>query len=180
VSDPTTLASFTSPSLMIPNLRNTGPEAVISELTAVLQQEGRLENAGEFREAVMARELMSPTAIALGWALPHARLGALPQLSFSLGRSSRPVPWFGESRPAVRIIFLFAVPEAKSKTYLDVVSAVARLTRNEALVSQLQCAPNALAMFRVLQQAPLRPTGAASAILAAPRLQLSQTPQFEI
>ena len=165
---------------MIPNLQNTGPEAVISELTLVLHQEGRLEKVGEFREAVIARELMSPTAIPLGWALPHARLGALPLLSFALGRSSRPVLWFGESRPAVRIIFLFAVPEAKSKAYLDVVSAIARLTRNEVLVNQLQCAPDALAMFRVLQQAPLRPTGAAPAVLAARRLQPRQTSHFEI
>lgn len=165
---------------MIPNLRNTGPEAVISELTLVLHQEGRLEKVDEFREAVMARELMSPTAIPLGWALPHARLGALPQLSFALGRSSHPVVWFGASRPAVRVIFLFAVPEAKSKTYLDVVSAVARLTRNEALVSRLECAPDALAMFRVLQQAPLRPTGAAPAVLAAPRLHPRQPSHFEI
>jgi len=151
-----TLADFTNPALIVPNLQSQTPGAVISELCAVLQRGGNLNDLESFFKAVVDRELMSPTAVSPGFALPHARLAGLSQLSFALARSSRPLKWFGESSVRVQIFFLFAVPETEAKTYLNVISAVAKLCQNPALVGQLMRAPDAQAMFGLLKHAPLR------------------------
>lgn len=151
-----TLADFTSPALMVPNLKGQVPAAVIAELCSALQEGEGLSDSEAFCESVMARELMSPTAISPGFALPHARLAGLPNLSFALARSSKPLAWFGENSVRVQVVFLFAVPEAQAKTYLNVISAVAKLSQNPALVRELMRAPDGRAMFEVLKHAPLR------------------------
>jgi mannitol/fructose-specific phosphotransferase system IIA component (Ntr-type) len=151
-----TLADFTTPALMVPNLENRDPQAVIREMSSVLQQTEGLSDGDAFCDAVMTRELMSPTAMSPGFALPHARLAGLSRLSFSLARSFEPLIWFGESTLRVQIVFLFAVPEEQARNYLNVISAVAKLSQNPALVRGLMHAPDARGMFEVLKRASLR------------------------
>jgi mannitol/fructose-specific phosphotransferase system IIA component (Ntr-type) len=169
-----TLADFTSPALMVPNLNCTTPAAVITELCGVLQREAHLSDSEAFCEAVITRELISPTSISPGFAMPHARLAGLPQLSFALARSSQPFVWFGDSSVRVQIVFLFAVPEADAKTYLNVISAVARLSENTELVGQLIRAPDAKTMFEVLEHAPLRRWPLQNVSLNVPNLEAAQ------
>jgi PTS system nitrogen regulatory IIA component len=157
-----TLADFTSPALIVPHLENHVPAALISGLCSLLQEGLGLSDSDAFCDAVIARELMSPTAISPGFALPHARLAGLPQLCFALARSSRPLTWFVESSVQVQVIFLFAVPEAQAKMYLNVISAVAKLSQNPALVRELMRAPDSRAVLEVLKQAPLRQPGSAT------------------
>ncbi len=161
-----TLADYTNPALMVPTLKSTSPVAIIAELSSTLQQGGRLTNLVDsaiLSEAVMTRELLSATSISPGWALPHARLKGLTQLSFALGRSSQPIVWLGKDRVRVQTIFLFAVPEAEAKAYLNLIAAVARFSQTAGLIEQLGCARDGRGMFRVLQQVALRrPRAAAS------------------
>jgi mannitol/fructose-specific phosphotransferase system IIA component (Ntr-type) len=154
-----TLADYTSPGLMVPELRSNVAAGVIAELCSLLQRQGRLNDSAAFYEAVMRRELLSTTSFGSGWALPHARLKGLRQLSFALARSSQPLVWFGESGFRPQTVFLFAVREEEVKTYLDVIAAVARLNQNTALLEQLLHAPNGKTMFGVLEQIPLRTRG---------------------
>ena len=157
---------------MVSNLQSTTPADFITELCGLLQQEGQLNDSGAFCEAVMTRELMSPTSISPGFALPHARLAGLAQLSFGLARSSQALTWFGESSVQVQVVFLFAVPEAQAKTYLNVISAVAKLSQNPALVRELMRAPDGEAMFEVLKHAPLRqPRSAVQSRFNAPSVE---------
>lgn len=151
-----TLANYTSPALMVPALQSRAPKEVIAELCSTLQRDGQLSDKASFYDAVMARELMSATSISPGWALPHARLKGLAQLSFVMARSSQPLVWFGENGLRVQTVLLFAVPEAEAKTYLSLIAAVAKLSQNDGLVEQLLRAPDSQSMFAVLRQVPLR------------------------
>ena len=151
-----TLAHFTDPALMVPDLQSIVPTDVIAHLCSMLHRHDRVNNPAAFYDAVVKREHLCPTSMAPGWALPHARLQEIKQLSFVLARSSHPLVWFGDGGIRPQIIFLFAVPEAEATTYLSVVAAVARLNQNPALVQQLHSAPDANSMFRILGQIPLR------------------------
>ena len=150
-----TLADYTTPALMVPQLQTKATAAVISELCALLQREGRLQDSAALYDAVMRREQLSSTSIPCGWALPHARLDGLSQLTFALARSSQPFVWSPEALSPVHTVFLFASPEPEAKTYLNLISAVARLSQSSALVEQLRRAPDAHGMFAVLQQVPV-------------------------
>jgi mannitol/fructose-specific phosphotransferase system IIA component (Ntr-type) len=151
-----TLADYTGKSLLVPHCKGRTAEALLVELCSHIHEHAPLIGARTFYDAVMARETMSPTSFCPGWALPHARVQSLSGLCFAVGRVARPLTWFGESRPTVQIIFLFAVPEAEAKTYLNVISAVAKLSQSPALVHGLLKPTDALGMFEVLEKVALR------------------------
>lgn len=114
-----------------------------------------------FYDAVMARELISPTSFVPGWALPHARLRGLRQLSFTLARCPQALTWFGNPGASVQTVLLFAIPDAEAKTYLNLIASVARLTQSPELLDQLDRSRDAETMLKVLGQVPLRRLGAA-------------------
>jgi PTS system fructose-specific IIC component len=140
---------------MIPDAKGVTAPDVISELCEQLDRENRLGDRVAFMEAVMAREKMSPTSFPPGWALPHARIGNLSQLSFGLARTPQPFPWLGFPAAHVRLVWLFAVPELATKAYLNLVASIARLSQNASLVEQLIRAQDARNMFAILEQVPL-------------------------
>src|SRR6266404_5655801 len=67
-----TLADYTSPALMVPELQSKVAAGVITELCSLLERQERLSDSAALYEAVITRELLSPTTIAPGWVLPHA------------------------------------------------------------------------------------------------------------
>ena len=162
-----TLADYTAPALMVPELKSQTAMAAIEELCLLLERDGRLPDRAAFFDAVMVREKLSSTAISPGWALPHARLKGLPQLSFILARSPRPLVWSSEARFPVHTVILFAAPDSEAKMYLNLISAIAKLSQNAALVAQLRQAPDANTMFSVLQQVSLRQPRPSAGNLAA-------------
>src|SRR5437867_4500464 len=71
---PGTLADFTDPRLIIPELRGKDVPAVIQELTETLRREDRVPDFASFSQSVLKRELLVSTATEAGMAFPHARL----------------------------------------------------------------------------------------------------------
>jgi nitrogen PTS system EIIA component len=151
-----TIAHYTSPGLMLPKLTQQEPTAVIKELCSALKREGRLTDTASFYKMVVSNEQRRSTAISPGWALPHARVKGLDQLSFALGRSITPLDWFGQSAERVQMVFLFAVPETAAAKYLTLVSGLAKLNQDPAMLEKLFYAPDSAAMFEVLDQIKLR------------------------
>jgi mannitol/fructose-specific phosphotransferase system IIA component (Ntr-type) len=146
-----TLADYTDARLMTPLLRGRDAQSVIEELCSVLEREGRLNGCLPFRDAVLRRELLCSTATTPGFALPHARVEGIPRLSFAVGRSTDPILWCGPRGEPVRLIFLFAVPESAPGSYLTLISALARSTRDPLLLNGLLTASGSEAMFTILQ-----------------------------
>lgn len=161
------LAHYTSPGLMVPELQGLTAADTICELGEKLNAAGRLMDCGAFIKAAMAREQLSPTSCAPGWALPHARLKDLAQLSFALGRCSRPLAWIGDCTTRVKAVWLFAVPESETKAYLNLIASVARLSQNGFVLDQLMQAPDAATMCEIFEQVPLRGTSSGFATSAA-------------
>lgn len=150
------LADYTRRNLMVPQLGSGTAEEVIGELAIKLDRAGSLEDRAAFLEAVMARERLSPTYCPPGWALPHARLANVPELTFALGKASQPLSWSGDLKGTVNMVWLFAVPERRTKAYLNLIASIARFSQNAVLVDQLTRAADTSAMLDVLRQAPLR------------------------
>jgi mannitol/fructose-specific phosphotransferase system IIA component (Ntr-type) len=151
--DLSTVAAYTEPSLMVPRVRSRDPEALTAELASALQCRGRISDVESFCHAVITHERLSSTAMSPGWALPHARLAGIPQLAFALGRTAKPLLWFG-GQP-VSTVFLCAVPENEAAAYLGLISALAKLSQDPKRLLRLESAPDSRAMFEVLREIPL-------------------------
>jgi mannitol/fructose-specific phosphotransferase system IIA component (Ntr-type) len=153
-----TLADLTSPGLVIPSLQGKDVASVLQELSQALLRERRIPDALAFCHAVLNRELLVSTEMETGMAFPHARAPGIAGLSFALGRSREPLKWGATTAPSVRLVFLIAVPETDSAQHLQLISGLARLSKDSRLVEKLLAAEDALQVLRVLQQISLRPS----------------------
>jgi PTS system nitrogen regulatory IIA component len=144
------LADYTEPSLMVPLLCSRDASSITAELCSTLQSQGRISDLLPFYQAVINREALGGTVIAPGWALSHARIPGIPQLSFAFGRTAEPLAWY--SGEPVNMVFLFAVPESEAADYLGLISGLAKLSLQPLRLERLRNAPTSRAMFEVLRE----------------------------
>ena len=74
-----TLADFTSPALIVPDLRGQDAAAVIQELSAALQREGRVTDLLQFYHSALNQEYLCSTVAEPGWAMPYALVKGLQE-----------------------------------------------------------------------------------------------------
>ena len=153
-----TLVDFTGPGLILPQLLAREVGGVLRELTFALQRCGGVADAAELLRVVLDRERLTPTDMGDGLAMPHARLPRLQRAVFALGRSPVPLAW-GATPRSIRLVFLSAVPIDDAGDYLQLVSGIARLTRERDLLAGLLEAPDEAGLLAILQRVALRGGG---------------------
>lgn len=151
-----TLADFTAPGLMVPQVRGADAASVIKELSEVLHAENRVPDLLAFCQAALHREFMSGTEMEAGMSFPHARLAGVRQVCFALGRSVDPLRWGQHGARSVRLVFLLAVPTTDATEYLQLISGLVRLSKDAALVGRLLAAREPCRMHDVLLEVSLR------------------------
>ena len=152
-----TLADYTRPELLVPQLRERDTAGIISELSQVLQREGLVSDVLPFYHAALNHELMANSALECGIALPHGRLSGVKQLQFAFGRAPEPVTWGSKGSWPVRLVFLLAVPATDAASYLHLLASLARLGRQPELVAELCKAPSSAALMAMLEKTKIRP-----------------------
>jgi mannitol/fructose-specific phosphotransferase system IIA component (Ntr-type) len=150
------LADFTMPALIRPDLRGGEVPSVLHELCDLLHREGRVPELLPFYHAALNREFLSSSAMESGMAFPHARPAGLARLTFALGRSSRPLTWGPRGLVPVTLVFLLAVPPGDSGDYLRLLGALTRLGRSPAWLDQVRAAPDAESLHAILARVSLK------------------------
>ena len=153
-----TLADFTQPDLLVPELLNERQESVIAELSRRLKEAGRIKNARAFSRAVLDHESLVSTVFD-GVAFSLARGQIARELSFAIGLSRYGVRWGKGNVPTVFIVVLFAVPASADQSYLSLVMAFSALLRGKEFFPVLCRSKRSKDMFEALNQASLSNTG---------------------
>ncbi len=156
VAAPASLADFTHPDLIVPEVRERDTAGIIGELSQVLQRHGEVTDVLPLYHTALNRELLSSSAVECGLAFPHARLSGLKQLRFALGRAPVPVSWCGKGSWPVRLVFLVAIPATDATGYLHLLSCLARLGQEPGQVAQLLDAESAEQIISVLSRSRIR------------------------
>jgi mannitol/fructose-specific phosphotransferase system IIA component (Ntr-type) len=156
IAAPTTLADYTQPGLIVPELHERDTAGVVSELSQALQREGCVADLLPFYQAALNQELLANTALACGLAFPHARLSGVKRLQFAFGRTPEPIIWGGKGSYSVQLIFLLAVPATDAASYLHLLASLAKLGQHSGLLAELRVADSAEAILAALQQIRLR------------------------
>src|SRR4029077_9922307 len=89
-------------------------------------------------QAALERERQMSTAMPFGAAFPHVRSNLCPRLQFALGRAAKPFAWGGRGAPEGPLVLLNAVPADDAMGYLKLVSAMARLGKDSALLERFK------------------------------------------
>jgi mannitol/fructose-specific phosphotransferase system IIA component (Ntr-type) len=156
IAAPMTLADYTQPGLVVPQLREADTAGIIGELSRALQHAGYVSDLLPFYHAALNQELLANSAIECGLAFPHARLAGVKRLQFAFGRTPAPVIWGAKGPWPVQLIFLLAVPATNAAGYLQLLASLARLGQQPEQLRQLREADNPDASLAALQQIRLR------------------------
>jgi nitrogen PTS system EIIA component len=156
VAVPVSLADYTRPALIVPQLHERDTAGVIGELSQVLQREGGVPDLLPFYQAALNQELLTSSALECGLAFPHARLSAVKRLQFAFGRTRAPIIWGARSSWSVQLVFLLAVPATDAAAYLHLLASLARLGQQPELLAQLRKAEGARGILAVLERIGMR------------------------
>ena len=124
---------------VILRLRSRKASQAIREIVNVLTSDisGRkIDKPEAFLEQVLAREQRHPSVPENGVAFPHARTDLVDEIVIGIGRSRAGIP-FGDNQQRAQLIFVIGVPERLLSDYLVCVGTLARLVRDETILSRL-------------------------------------------
>jgi mannitol/fructose-specific phosphotransferase system IIA component (Ntr-type) len=150
-----TLADYTCPMLLVPELHGQDAAAVIHELSYLLYRAGYVPDVLPFYKAALNRERASSSATNHSWAWPRAVVQGLQQPCFALGRCSAPLVWPPGLNPSVHLVFLLATPENGARDDQALMAGVLRLHTEPPLRTRLSAARDRGELFDVLSQVSL-------------------------
>ena len=128
---------FSSPELMIPDLRYSERDDVLAELCAKMEAEGFVDNASKLLDEALKREAIVSTAVDHGLAFPHVRGVEGGGLTLALGLSHKGIKFSAGTRSLTRIIFFVVIPTAASAFYLKLLSGLTQTFQKDEVREKL-------------------------------------------
>ncbi len=118
------IARFSSPALMMPNIKAANKEAAIKKIALATADSGFVEDGKLFSQMLLQREALTPTTVELGIAFPHARGIRACGLTLSVATVSPGIK--SDQKMPLSLFFVSAVPRQTSMFYLELVSKLAQ------------------------------------------------------
>ena len=148
------LGDILGASNILPNMQAADRWAAIDELVGNLIATGKIKAAD--RDAITAvvkkRESSMSTGIGFGIGIPHASTDLIPEVVGALGRSAKGISFDALDNQPVNLVMLFLVPQGQFQKHLHTLASIAKLLHIKEFRQELEQAPDAQAMFLVIQK----------------------------
>ena len=143
---PTGISRFSSPHLMIPELKAETREAAIAELAGLMAGHGFVDDAKALTDLALRREAIVSTAVEHGLAFPHAREVEGGGLTFAVGLKNKGIDFGAPDGKPTKIVFLIAIPTPASAFYLRLLAGLVKtFAEADARKTLLDCdSPDAM------------------------------------
>lgn len=105
----------------------------INALVSLIHKTGRLQDKYAFYDAIIEREKIVSTGIGMGAAIPHAKLAAYEDFFIAIGILRKGLDWNSLDGSPVRIIFMIGGPDDKQTEYLQILSKLTQLIKNDQI-----------------------------------------------
>jgi len=124
------------------NLVSKDKSNVVDELVDLVNNSGNLNNKKEYKEAILAREELSTTAIGEGVAIPHAKNKAVNKACLAAGISKEGIDYEAFDDSLSHLFFMIAAPDGANDTHLEVLSRLSTILMDEKFRNDLINAPS--------------------------------------
>ena len=104
-------------------------------------------------DALQEREMLGPTGVGHGVALPHARLHGLDKVAGLFLRLDKPLDFDAVDRQPVDLVFGLLAPETSGVDHLKALALVSRTLRDAELRAKLRANDDPVALHAVLAAA---------------------------
>ena len=119
------------------NLNSNNKQDVIDELVDLVYKSGNLNDKNEYKEAILAREELSTTAIGEGVAIPHAKNKSVNKATLAAGISKEGIDYEAFDGSLSHLYFMIAAPDGANDTHLEVLSRLSTILMDEEFRKKL-------------------------------------------
>jgi len=119
-------------------LSHSSKKQVLFELVDKLATLEKIKRKNAFLQAILKREDIVSTGIGVGVAIPHAKLMDLEDFFIILGvQKLKGIEWDSIDKSPVRFVFMIGGPENRQIEYLQILSKLTLIMRDETLRQKL-------------------------------------------
>ncbi|MCB1114807.1 MAG: PTS sugar transporter subunit IIA [Chlamydiia bacterium] len=122
----------------------------LRHLISMVKGAGKIKNEADFLEKVEAREAITSTGIGMGVALPHAKDKELENFFICIGVSEHGIEWHSIDGNPVKLIFLIGGPDYKQNEYLNILSSLTTMIKDEEKRKKMLTVNSPVSMMKLL------------------------------
>lgn len=112
-------------------------DEAITALVDLLYKAGKLQDKQAFYNAIIERERIVSTGIGMGAAIPHAKLATYNDFFIAVGVLHKGLDWNALDGSPVRLIFLIGGPDDKQTEYLQILSSLTQIIKDDQIRKKL-------------------------------------------
>ncbi len=132
------------------NVKNQ--EGALKALVQQLAGVEKIPNAEEFYKAILQREKVVSTGIGLGIAIPHAKIANYSEFFIAIGiQSGKGIDWNAMDQAPVQLIFMIGGPDNRQEEYLQILSRLTSLLKEESFRRNLLRASSAKEVIKLFE-----------------------------
>ncbi|MHC5248990.1 PTS sugar transporter subunit IIA [Enterococcus sp. LJL90] len=137
--------------LIVTDLESKTKKEVIEDLSAILAEQGYLDNKEEFINDVMLREDEGVTGLGNGIAIPHGKSEGVKITTVAVGKLKKAIEWESLDEELVSVIILFAVKRTdETTTHIKLLQKVAILLADDDLLEDLKNVESTEEVYKIL------------------------------
>jgi len=146
------LTQILQPTCVKVPLEGKDKNAAITELVALLDENGLIQDRQAVLDAVFARERTRSTGIGSGIAIPHGKSTAVRELVMALGIASDPIDFDSVDKKPVSLVILLVSPVDQTGPHIQALARISRLMLDEDFKKALENAQSTKAAYELLSQ----------------------------
>jgi PTS system nitrogen regulatory IIA component len=147
------LADLLAQDAVLPALKANSKKQLLQELAAKAAAVTGLAER-EIFDVVLQRERLGSTGVGNGIAIPHGKLPHLERIVGVFARLDSPVDFEALDDQPVDLVFLLLAPEGAGADHLKALSRIARVLRDNDIVTKLRASTSASAIYALLTETP--------------------------
>lgn len=151
-NDDTDVEDMLNPQAMIQTATPMDRDKAIDTIINRLVRENYVANAAVLKEAVLAREAESTTALGMHIAMPHAKTNVIRQPIIGVLKHDQGVQWESLDGTLPQLVFLIAVPEQSHDTHLKVLQQLSKNLMHDDKRQRLLDTTNEAELYETLQR----------------------------
>ncbi|MBN1893834.1 PTS sugar transporter subunit IIA [bacterium] len=147
------ISDFLSESVITISIPGKEKTALIEQLLDLAFRTGKISNRDAALKALLDREKLMSTGLENGIAVPHAKTGAVKDISMALGICREGIDFQSADGKPSQLFFLLLAPENAAGPNVQVLAQIARLTNLESFRRELIEARSPAAALEIIRKA---------------------------
>lgn len=146
------IAELLDPAAIVADLKSTGKEDVLAELTDSLIIAHPTLKRDEVIRVLLEREHLGSTGIGDGVAIPHGKLKKIDRQLIAFGLSRKGVDFDAMDGKPAKLFFLLIAPEDSVGVHLKTLARISKLLKMSLVRERLQTASDRQQIHRIIAE----------------------------